>query len=333
MTQHRRAFTLIELLVVIAIIAVLIALLLPAVQQAREAARRSQCKNNLKQLGLAIHNYHDMANSIPPGWIGQTTSTFWGWNVMLFPQMDQAPLYQKFSFTTNLSANNNNGTVPNFLLSTQIPALRCPSDSGSPTFTATFGSTVGRSNYVGINGIYNINANTSGPMLAMTGQVGTPGTMGALTGINGGGSFGENSFHNFRDFTDGLSNTILVGERSSTVIGANSEAIGDVMWAGVVTDVASGSPGMESAIADAYYPPYNGATVVGGVNSMCLSATGTGSYHTGGAQFLMGDGSVRFISNNINSVQPNGGTTPPWAPFGTYQKLAVINDGYPVGQF
>src|SRR4051812_6730319 len=93
----KRGFTLIELLVVIAIIAVLIALLLPAVQQAREAARRSQCKNNLKQIGLALHNYHDTANTLPPGWIGDPTGSNagnrWGWGTMILPYLDQAPLY------------------------------------------------------------------------------------------------------------------------------------------------------------------------------------------------------------------------------------------------
>src|SRR6188472_548040 len=106
--HSRRGFTLIELLVVIAIIAILIALLLPAVQQAREAARRSQCKNNLKQLGLALHNYHDTSNTLPPGWIavptmsGNTNASApcWGWGTMILPGLDQAPLYssmQNFS--------------------------------------------------------------------------------------------------------------------------------------------------------------------------------------------------------------------------------------------
>src|SRR6187401_2658539 len=90
----RRGFTLIELLVVIAIIAILIALLLPAVQQAREAARRSQCKNNLKQIGIALHNYHDTFNALPPGWV-QTNR--WGWGTMVLPGLDQAPLYNSLS--------------------------------------------------------------------------------------------------------------------------------------------------------------------------------------------------------------------------------------------
>src|SRR5689334_22501621 len=105
---HRRGFTLIELLVVIAIIAVLIALLLPAVQQAREAARRTQCKNHLKQLGLSLHNYHDTVNTLPPGYIDVTQSGAfcgWGWMTMMLPHNDQAALYNRFT---------NSATMPNF---------------------------------------------------------------------------------------------------------------------------------------------------------------------------------------------------------------------------
>jgi prepilin-type N-terminal cleavage/methylation domain-containing protein len=331
MKQQRRAFTLIELLVVIAIIAVLIALLLPAVQQAREAARRSQCKNNLKQLGLAIHNYHDNFNSIPPGWIGagmpngSTTCSGpmqWGWNVMLFPQMDQAPLYQKFAFTGNASSNAAGG-----LLQTQIPALRCPSDTGTTTFTDAGGGSlglVGRSNYLGVNGVVSINGSST--MLAsMTGMPLTAVTICSTSGINGGGASGESSFHNFRDFSDGLSNTLLVGERSSTG-NPTPTTPGDATWVGVSVDTTP--MGQAMAIGDCANPPFNG--VANTTNILCQSPTAFGSYHTGGSQFLMGDGAVRFISANISSLAWNTTNT---LANGTYQKLAVISDGAPVGDF
>lgn len=333
MKHQRRAFTLIELLVVIAIIAVLIALLLPAVQQAREAARRSQCKNNLKQLGLAIHNYHDNFNTIPPGWIGSSNVTGscvgpmqWGWNVMVFPQMDQAPLYQKFAFTTSASGNSGSG-----LLQTQIAALRCPSDTGTQSFTDAAGGSlglVGRSNYLGVNGELSINGSGSTPMAAMTGSPGGSVTLCATNGLNGGGAFGESSFHNFRDFSDGLSNTLLVGERSSTGNPTPSTP-GDATWVGISTD--NSAMGQAMAIGDTYNPPFNGVANTTNIN--CQSPTAFGSYHTGGAQFLLGDGSVRFISSNINSVTPSASSAIPWQPLGTYQRLAVISDGMPIGQF
>ena len=137
----RRGFTLIELLVVISIIAVLIALLLPAVQQAREAARRSQCKNNIKQMGLAFHNYHDVFNTFPPAWIsgsatgptnGSTTETgCWGWGAMLLPHLDQAPLYNvvqpgPLTLSQNLAA----GGAQAAALKTPLAAFRCASDVG-----------------------------------------------------------------------------------------------------------------------------------------------------------------------------------------------------------
>ena len=162
----------IELLVVIAIIAVLIALLLPAVQQAREAARRVQCKNNLKQIGLALHNYHDITtNTFPSGYIGTTLGgngfSGWGWMTMILPQLDQANLYNAFSSP----ATNPNFSVGLFGLSTApptpgtiatpIPAFRCPTDVGDPTMLGNYDGGIGfgistiaygRSNYVGVCG-------------------------------------------------------------------------------------------------------------------------------------------------------------------------------------
>jgi prepilin-type N-terminal cleavage/methylation domain-containing protein len=134
---QKRGFTLIELLVVIAIIAILIALLLPAVQQAREAARRSQCRNNLKQVGLAIHNYHDAFNTIPPAWISTQFQvaagdvSHWSWGTFLLPYIDQAPLYSLLQpGTRRLDQNLALGGATAAALTTPLTVFRCPSDTG-----------------------------------------------------------------------------------------------------------------------------------------------------------------------------------------------------------
>src|SRR5579871_6659577 len=137
MQTKRKGFTLIELLVVIAIIAVLMALLLPAVQQAREAARRSQCKNNLKQVGLALHNYHEIANMLPPGWVGITAGApdihglnGWGWASKILPLLDQSTAYNQINFSVDVSNAANNA-----MRLTTFPVFRCPSDPQPDTWT------------------------------------------------------------------------------------------------------------------------------------------------------------------------------------------------------
>jgi len=132
--NRQRGFTLIELLVVIAIIAVLVSLLLPAVQQAREAARRTQCRNHLKQLGLALHNYHSSQNVFPPGYVAgaayPATTNGWGWCAQLLPQLDQGPLYDTINFSL---AVENSANLP--VWSVTLPGLVCPSDqTGGGTF-------------------------------------------------------------------------------------------------------------------------------------------------------------------------------------------------------
>ena len=159
----KSGFTLIELLVVIAIIAILVALLLPAVQQAREAARRSTCKNHLKQIGLGLHNYHDTYNVLPPGWIGyrntQTTITdAWGWNTYILPMVEAGPLYDALQLKNaqSLTAGVNDTAVRRAEMRKPLAVYRCPSDSAKLTNnddTRKLNSQdLATSNYVGING-------------------------------------------------------------------------------------------------------------------------------------------------------------------------------------
>jgi len=308
MKQTRRAFTLIELLVVIAIIAVLIALLLPAVQQAREAARRSQCKNSLKQIGLAIHNYHETFNTIPPGWIdaagsaGGNGNSLFGWTAFLLPQIDQSALYNKLNFLQAWSLDQTNPV-------NTLPVFRCPSDTGSITTSAGGSVNVGRSNYPGVAGITLTSYTTVSNFPSGIGITATP-----VTVANYNGTFGVNSKHNFRDFSDGLSNCILVGERRSSggpTANPNNPGL-DTVWVGITSadNVAptATAPAQAAIIGDTVEP----------LNSVNASnvATGFSSLHTGGAQFLLGDGSVRFISNNVAAL--------------TYQQLSTIGDGLPL---
>ncbi|HUQ71374.1 MAG TPA: DUF1559 domain-containing protein, partial [Planctomycetaceae bacterium] len=172
--SRRRGFTLIELLVVIAIIAILIALLLPAVQQAREAARRTQCRNNLKQLGLALHNYHDNFNIFPMGFSdvvagnAERNGSGWAWSAMVLPYLDQAPLYNQFNFNVT-PYNCVNCAAPitgnQALVGTQLAAFSCPSDvkpataannGGAANTSASQGTAaIATSSYMGCRGSFN----------------------------------------------------------------------------------------------------------------------------------------------------------------------------------
>ena len=330
MTIHckriKSGFTLIELLVVIAIIAVLIALLLPAVQQAREAARRSQCKNNLKQIGLALHNYHDTMNMLPFGVVfyrntpggapggGQNTQSQnqgnWTWGAMILPNIDQAALFQTMNVGKNSPAAANNVAGNLGLLQTPLPAFRCPSDPGEnacdidrrvnlTNVSSTLNiaqSIIARSNYVGNNGHQNIGG----------GNVNT-------------GAFPRDLCRRFRDITDGLSNTIAIGERASDARGA-SQSAGAIYATG-----PDQSPkwGIAGALGVAFYP----------LNTVNETAyvdlhKGFSSNHVGGAHFLFCDGSVHFISENIHWRNSDDSTQ-----MGAYQRLCNISDGTPAVEF
>jgi prepilin-type N-terminal cleavage/methylation domain-containing protein len=269
-----RGFTLIELLVVIAIIAVLVALLLPAVQQAREAARRSQCKNNLKQIGLALHNYHDSIGVFPFGRsasLGHVTET------MLLPYLDQAPLYNTFNFLTGFNSSPNwNASV------TRIPAYLCPSNiqiegvdwtgGTSPVTGANPKEDSARTHYEGIS------------------DSGIGRAAGSVVVSNGNGMFYWQSRVGIRDIIDGASNTLAFCE----IIGRGTGTYDGVAWACYSGGIGTGN-GINAPWRSAATLPFPST-----VNYFDGSAfTGPASYHTGGCHFVLADGSVRFISENI----------------------------------
>ncbi len=279
--RYRRGFTLIELLVVIAIIAILIALLLPAVQQAREAARRSTCKNNLKQIGLALHNYHDTHRVFPPGSLMarnncaasvQKYGTQWG--VLILPYMDQGPVYNNFNFNLDYHVSPNSDLDAG---ATTIPAYLCPSDPQSdPRCDASGGidhggpggkDDLGRSNYAGVADSVDWTCDTLWPR------------------NDGNGILHGFSKNGIRDVIDGTSNTLLIGE----VAGGVSGSFKCNMYASFnLHDTAEGinSPlSTPGGVASASYNFRNG---------------GFSSFHEGGAHFLMGDGAVRFLSENLD---------------------------------
>lgn len=320
---RRRAFTLIELLVVIAIIAILIALLLPAVQQAREAARRTQCRNNMKQLGLAIHNYHDVFNRIPsacshtdfnPGAAITGPRRLSGF-VSLLPYFEQAPLYA--TIQAAITTRNDSGPVPwdgGFApYNTRLPALLCPSDPDT-----TEGGSIGKANYMFSRGDTNWDHNQ------WSGNGGR-GQRGFFTS-SGDGRDGSNGVsRNFRDVVDGLSNTIAMSERSkgqpglrlarggaqslnngggmrdnpASVLGklVNGELQGDVaFWTG--TRWPDGAPAFTGCTT--ILGPNKGAYVQGGWDGED-GIYEPSSRHAGGVMVLMGDGAVNFISENIDT--------------------------------
>lgn len=334
---RRRGFTLIELLVVIAIIAVLIALLLPAVQQAREAARRSACQNNLKQIGLALHNYHDVHKMFPPGQIfgplsaasatpsGQThTLNHTGWT-MLLPYLDQAPLFNIFNLNVASGAARRSDSPPlqgdhtlNYPATrTALEVLMCPSepiqgpvpDVTSGEYTA---SQAAATNYVFSSGYP---AEESQSYIKYSGSVITLSTGQTVNYI---GMFGNNRSARIGDVTDGTSNSIAVGE----VMMDKASTSYRPTW-GQGRHV--GAYGRTLAHADPVHN-YNCRYRINAKANCDGSATVAKPYawtfssnHTGGAHFVFGDGSVKFLSENID-----------WS---TQIFLAYIRDGQPIGNY
>ena len=341
----RKAFTLIELLVVIAIIAILIALLLPAVQQAREAARRTQCKNNLKNIGLAVHNYHDVFNSLPlavsagttayptcPGWM---LSRGWSWRTAILPYIEQAPMYTSMTMDVLGHGGGCMGGIPAgsgaFVAQrTVISAYQCPSDDSAPRLADGIAGT----NYPeAVRSRGDANHGATAPN--------------ATTLDHGAFSRWGMSLKNFKD---GTSNTVIVGEvyrgkKFTRVEGGPAaenlrrcrdwtETTG---WcqcnAGVRRDAALvsttnpfGYVGSNTDTGGGTYPSrvindkrddlvsWTDAVDAGNQGARPMS-----SAHTGGAQALLGDGSVRFVSENIDML--------------THAYIFGVAEGQVIGEF
>jgi prepilin-type N-terminal cleavage/methylation domain-containing protein len=267
-SRGHRGFTLIELLVVIAIIAILVALLLPAVQQAREAARRTQCKNHLKQIGLALHNYHDTHRSMPSGWIAVSPFGYpaahdggsgLGWAAMILPYMDQDNVWRLINSNVSL-ANPLNAAV----LKVQIPTYKCPSDP-QPDFWAIKEEDSGAAlanlpiaNYIGVFGTEELHGCENSPGDAPVMRTGQ---------CVGNGAFYHNSKVRMADITDGTSNTLLVGERIT-----NAKLGWYSTWVGMFPE---GEEAFQRILGAADHPP----------NDSNRHFDDFSSNHTGGAQF------------------------------------------------
>jgi prepilin-type N-terminal cleavage/methylation domain-containing protein/prepilin-type processing-associated H-X9-DG protein len=314
-----RAFTLVELLVVIAIIGVLVSLIVPAVQAAREAARRAQCSNNLKQIGLGLHNYSQAHGTFPPGYVSTWDQVFlrergpgWGWASMILPQFEHNSIYNQIDFRRQIQ-DSSQATVR----TTSIATFTCPSDDMPLTWKATVGLVkvtggsilelvfplcdVAGSNYVGVFGI------------------GEP-------GVGGDGVFFRNISVRFSEITDGLSQTLCVGERSTQI----KTGRGQATWVGAVPGAQMWTCSV-TAIGD---PDASGPCIKEDGSGMTLGHTGEGhgpgdpysdvnqftSRHGRGATFLFCDGHVSYLNNSINYAT--------YKAMSTRSSSEIVSDGY-----
>ncbi len=332
----RRAFTLIELLVVIAIIAILVALLLPAVQQAREAARRSSCKNNLKQIVLAMHNYSDVHEMFPPGSIGSAGQNGFGWGTFILPYIEQGPLYDQLDLNKPQRAFDHRAAPAGTgLATTVINVYQCPSDAGAE---ANAGG-LGFSNYVINRGPGKARVRACTPGSQGLGENGGAADIGGMSILDG----NNTTPIRFADVTDGTSNVIMVGERGSELFDSVRNTI-KLCGAGQWIGVQSGGGNLNTACRNWTRGVMGyGAS---GINSTLMDNIDTNpaktndnecqlnfnSQHQGGAQFALVDGSVRFLSENINYKFAEANGVLPIAD-STYDYLLLRNDGNAVGEF
>lgn len=337
---RRRGFTLIELLVVIAIIAILVALLLPAVQQAREAARRTQCKSNLKQIGIGLHNYHDVFSVLPPGTAprrqtgnnGRVLSNYesWGWSAFILGNIDNAALFTELDIngrtlnevlTAANAANALNETFP------ALAVYQCPSDTTGPRLQNGMRRFHFNGDALPNNSWRPPTSNYPGSTGGVSGDIRAPRQLNHRPPR---GIFYNGSKVKFRDIVDGTSNVFMVGEREKRC-GAGS-------WIGARNPDGNGVHGNDYHLArtrQVLNDPINSG------NDRCTD--GFSSVHVGGAHFLFCDGAVSFISDNIDHNNAgvgenqnqgvNLGAVANPDQFGTYQKLGMKDDDQVLGEF
>lgn len=321
--RNHSGFTLVELLVVIAIIGILIALLLPAVQAAREAARRVNCTNNLKQIGIALHNYHDTMGQFPSGIISSVPPSRpnmpkWGWAALILPYVEQGPLSDTINvkgveLDPQILAAKAGNTVLDAALRTKISGYRCPSDTakdyfstGTPTATERYlndsaGSPYAApvANYVGVSGLYDLGKPNNGVLFV-------------------------DSRINMRDIIDGTSNVIAVGERH------NDCWFGPATWLGA-GDLSTYPYGIYTTLGNVRWP-INELLKANPNDTRCKD--GFGSFHPGGAMFVFCDGSVHFLSETITCNMDTGDSSYNKSAIGLFQQLGIRDDGEPLrGEF
>ena len=281
-TRRRAGFTLIELLVVIAIIAVLVALLLPAVQSARESARRAGCQDNLKQIGLAMHNYHSIHDRFPIGYVAlpnanlNATSPGWSWAAAILPMIEQAPLYA----AANLNLPVEDPTNSTVTL-TALGVYTCPTDRFAGRFTVTDANN---------NPIADAWSKSYAACFGRDVNI-------AKNPTGGNGLFMCNLAFGVKDVTDGTGQTIMAGERACILT--------KTPWPGSINNgtcrISPGSPSRSTSVKTAPIEPLARADTGGGTSdNLFFDPDDFYSPHPAGIDFLMADGSVKFIKSTIN---------------------------------
>jgi len=339
--RRRKAFTLVELLVVIAIIGILVALLLPAVQAAREAARRMQCGNNLKQIGLAIHNYHDTYKTFPSGWIyaggpnNVANQETYAWSVFILPFLEQTPLQDRlypsraFMYQSLVQGGPPSNVRADIVAAatTKLPSYICPSDAGASD------GLVHTNRHFG-GGVGTVAAGLGNWRVSVSNYMGVRGHRSNATRNIDSGVLFVDSRISFNDILDGSSSTFAVGERDTFYCRSGT-------WVGVRNPNGAGTRGVH--VVSGHSQPKLNQDVISIPWDTADFGCGEGfsSLHPGGAQFVLCDGSTRFVSETI-SHQPgdannNGNFNNPQDHMdpraGTYQRLCSRDDGQTVGDY